>query len=387
MTQRLLIAGAGLSAALIAQRLATAHSDVVVTILEASSRPFGEHTWSFHGTDIEKGDWDWIEPLVFKRWAAQSVVFPDKERRFDCSYASLTSEHVREVLQRSAQIRIETGARVVALDATGAQLEDGRRLEADCVIDARGFTRDAALVLGYQKFLGLEVEVGAGHGIDAPVIMDATVDQLDGYRFVYLLPFTPTRILIEDTRYSDGSDLDVAELGEDILAYAKQRGWGTPRVVRRESGVLPIALAFDAERLWSALPETVATVGMRGGFFHPTTGYSLGEGVRVANLVARSWPADSATLAASIRNHALARARDQRFYRLLSRMLFRAARPEGRRVILSHFFRLPQPLIERFYAGRTTRADIAQIFFGRPPVPVIKALSLVSERRFLRATA
>lgn len=387
MTRRLLIAGAGLSAALIAQRLTTTHSDVVVTILESSSRPFGEHTWSFHGTDVEAADWSWIEPLVFKKWAAQSVVFPDRRRRFDCPYASLTSEHVRDVLAGSAQISIETGARVAALDATGAWLEDGRRFDADCVIDARGFIRHAALALGYQKFLGLEVEVDGGHGLDAPVIMDATVDQLDGYRFVYLLPFTPTRILIEDTRYSDGSDLDVAALGGDIDAYAKQRGWDATRIVRRESGVLPIALALDAERLWSTLPRDVATVGMRAGLFHPTTGYSLGEAVRVANLVARSWPADSATLAAAIRDHALGRAKDQRFYRLLSRMLFRAARPEGRRRILSHFFRLPQPLIERFYAGRTTPADMAQIFFGRPPVPVIKALGLMSERRFLSASS
>ena len=42
--------------------------------------------------------------------------------------------------------------------------------------------------------------------------MDATVPQRDGFRFVYTLPFAPDRVLIEDTYYSDGLDLDPAAL-------------------------------------------------------------------------------------------------------------------------------------------------------------------------------
>ncbi|WP_417307497.1 lycopene beta-cyclase CrtY [Devosia sp.] len=385
MSTRLLIAGAGLWAALIAQRVTHAHPDAEIVILEGSQRPFGEHTWSFHDTDIGAGDWAWIEELVAKRWPAQSVSFPTRQRHFDTGYASLSSDRVLEVIEKAPRIEIMRGARVTALEATGAVLDDGQRIAADCVIDARGFAPHPALVLGYQKFLGLEVEIAGGHGVANPLIMDATVDQLDGYRFVYLLPFTPERVLIEDTRYSDGGDLDVAELERDIEAYAAARGWTVSQVVRREAGVLPIALGFDAKRFWADRPQDVATVGMRAGLFHPTTGYSLGEAVRVANLVADAWPVKSPELAARVRAHALDRARSQSFYRLLSRMLFKAAKPEQRRKILSHFYRLPQALVERFYAGRTTPADIARIFFGRPPVAVSKALPLVSERSFLAA--
>ncbi len=383
MGRRLVIAGAGLWAALIATRLTAAHPDAEVTILEATRRPFGEHTWSFHDTDVTAGDRQWLAPLVKAHWPAQSVQFPDRRRQFACGYASLTSDHVLEVIRSHPRITLVTGARVASLDGAGAVLEDGRRIEADCVIDARGARSHPALVLGHQKFVGLELVVEGGHGIAAPIIMDATVDQLDGFRFVYLLPFTPDRILVEDTRYSDGAALDVGQLEQDIHAYAARRGWTVSGIARREAGVLPIALAFDAERFWADQPRDVAIVGMRAAMFHPTTGYSLGEGVRIANLVAESWPVDSATLAARVKDHALGRARDQTFYRLLSRMLFRAARPEQRRRVLSHFFRLPQPLVERFYAGRTRPGDIARIFFGRPPVPVLSALRLFPERQFL----
>jgi lycopene beta-cyclase len=41
------------------------------------------------------------------------------------------------------------------------------------------------------------------HGLIRPTIMDATVGQGDAYRFVYLLPFDETTVLVEDTYYAD----------------------------------------------------------------------------------------------------------------------------------------------------------------------------------------
>ena len=42
--------------------------------------------------------------------------------------------------------------------------------------------------------------------------------------------------------------------------------------------------------------------------------------------------------------------------------------------ILERFYRLPEPLIERFYAGRPTVGDRIRILTGKPPVPVGRAL-------------
>jgi len=68
------------------------------------------------------------------------------------------------------------------------------------------------------------------------------------------------------------------------------------------------------------------------------------------------------------------------FYRLLDRMLFRAARPEQRYKILERFYRLPQPLIERFYAAGSSTADKARILAGRPPVPIAAAMACLVEK-------
>jgi lycopene beta-cyclase len=171
--------------------VALADPDAEITIVDAGERPFGEHTWSFHDTDVQRADQEWLAPFVACRWDSQSVVFPNYSRSFACGYASLTSQQVLGVLSRQPRLNIVTGSRVTGLTATGLTFGSGERIEGDCVIDARGFEPSQALVLGYQKFVGIEVELVAPHGLAAPVIMDATVDQIDGYRFVYLLPLLP----------------------------------------------------------------------------------------------------------------------------------------------------------------------------------------------------
>ena len=71
--------------------------------------------------------------------------------------------------------------------------------------------------------------------------------------------------------------------------------------------------------------------------------------------------------------------RGQRFFRLLNRMLFRAAAPERRYAVLQRFYGLPEGLIARFYGDRLTLADKARILTGRPPVPLLRAARCLPE--------
>ena len=54
-------------------------------------------------------------------------------------------------------------------------------------------------------------------------------------------------------------------------------------------------------------------------------------------------------------------------------MLF-TAEPDERWRVFKRFYRLPEPLIERFYAGRSSRADSLRVVCGKPPVPIGRAL-------------
>jgi len=388
----LILAGGGLANGLIALRLAAVRPGVRVAIVEAGEVVGGNHSWSSFEADITPEQVAWTAPLMAHRWDRYSIRFPDHARTLVAGYRTATSATLAAAVVASG-VTVLTGAAIVALDATSVTLADQRTVTAAAVIDGRGQApsppvggqapsstsaqgKSVALDLKAQKFLGLEVELTADHGLDGPVIMDATVPQVDGYRFVYTLPFGPRRCLVEDTYYSDGNDLAPDVLRARVMDYIAAQGWTVARVVREEAGVLPIALAGDIAAFWDAAPR-VAASGMRAALFNPITGYSFPDAVRTAELVAALPSLDPASLYAALRHHSEATWSDRRYYRFLNRMLFDAAAPDERWRVLQRFYRLDDGLVRRFYAGQSTAWEKVRIMVGKPPVPLGRALGVV----------
>lgn len=387
MSHDVVLAGAGLANGLIALALRQARPDLRVVLLDQAPGASDGHTWSCHDTDLASHWLERLKPIRRASWSDQEVRFPQHARRLRAGYGSLDGRGLIEaVIRAGAEVR--WNSRVTDIGADGATVPEGH-LPAPCVIDGRGARPSPRMVIGFQKFVGIEIETVQPHGVTRPVIMDATVPQEDGYRFIYLLPFTPTRILVEDTRYSDGGDLAGDDLAAASHAYAHARRW-TGQEVRRERGILPIALAHDAAGLWDDHSEGPVPVGLRAGFFHPVTGYSLPYAAQVADLVAEVARQDRLTtvhLRTVLRDFALARARQDRFLRLLNRMLFRGCPPDRRYTLLQRFYRLPEGLIERFYAGRLTVADQLRIVTGKPPIPLVQAFRCLPEHPLLQENA
>lgn len=375
MTGGLVLAGGGLANCLIAFRLRQLRPEVEVTLIERESTLGGEHVWSFHGTDLTAAQLEWLAPLIERSWSGYEVRFPDLERRLDGSYHSLTSKRLDRLLTESLGERVVRGGEIADVGPHHVRLTNGTVIEGEAVIDGRGAEPSPALRIAFQKFLGLHVELEEPSGLAGPILMDATVEQRDGFRFIYTLPFGDRSLLIEDTRYSDGPELDAAEMRSEISAYAARRGWRVRRVVDEEQGALPIVLAGSAERFWRRAPRGVPRSGMRALLFHQTTGYSLPDAVRLADEIAAADSLSADRLDRLVRARSLALWRSNGFFRLLNRMLFLAAEPELRYRVLERFYRLPEPLIERFYAGRPTWADRARVLTGRPPVPLGRALA------------
>jgi lycopene beta-cyclase len=204
--------------------------------------------------------------------------------------------------------------------------------------------------------------------------MDASVDQHDGYRFVYTLPFTPTTCLIEDTYYADGPALDRGAIADRVRAYAESQGWRIKRLIRDEDGVLPIAIDGDIRAHLASFPEGIAPVGMAAGLFHPVTGYSFPDAVRLALHISELPVLSGAAIDRAVRDFAAETWDNRGFYRLLNKMLFRAAFPHERRRILEHFYRLDTALVCRFYAGHSSLLDKMRILTGKPPIPIPRAI-------------
>lgn len=369
-----LIVGGGLAGSLLALRLRHTRPDATLRLVEAGARLGGEHTWSFHATDLEARQAAWIAPLVSHSWTDHEVRFPSRRRRLSGAYHTIESASFHERLAPALAGMVRLATRVDEVTAAGARLEGGERLEARLVVDARGPAPLPALRLGYQKFLGRRLALSRDHGFERPVLMDATVAQRGGYRFVYVLPLAKRELLIEDTRYDDAPELDADALRAGVAEYAQERGLEVDAVRGEETGVLPVPLSGDIEAHWQPLANGAVPFGVRAALFHPTTGYSLPEAVSAVDALLELPELTTASARRLVRERSIARWREGRFFRLLNRMLFRAARPAERYRVLERFYGLPEPLIERFYAGRLRWLDRARLVSGRPPVPLLRAL-------------
>ncbi|EKK7719582.1 lycopene beta-cyclase CrtY [Cronobacter sakazakii] len=372
----LILAGGGLANGLIALRLCARQPGLNVLLLEASDAPGGNHTWSFHGADLTAEQHAWLTPLVAHRWDGYEVRFPALTRTLDGGYYSVTSERFAHVLQETVGERLWRNAPVASLTPQSVTLTDGRTLHARAVIDGRGWQTSPYLTAGQQAFLGQQWRLAAPHGLTRPVLMDATVAQQSGYRFVYTLPLTPDTLLIEDTHYIDSATLDHDRARENIASYARLQGWQLATLEREERGNLPITLTGAPQAFWREA-QGVPRAGLRAGLFHATTGYSLPHAATLADLIAAQPPVSSAALYGLTAGYAQRQWRRQRFFRLLNRMLFLAGQPDQRWQVMQRFYGLNAGLIARFYAGRLTPMDMARLLTGKPPVPVGEAMQAV----------
>jgi lycopene beta-cyclase len=380
------LVGGGLQGCLLAHALASHRPEATVLLLERAAELCGNHTWSFHETDVAAGARSWFDPLVSCRWPGYRVRFPGLSRRVNIPYATITSDRLREATlslagegggaARPGRLVIRTGESCEILSPTAVRL--GGTADVSCreVIDCRGRTARTASPggAGYQTFIGHEYETARRWPAAEPTVMDVRADQAAGFEFLYELPLGPDRVLLEYTRFHEEPTCDESRAGELIATRLAEAGAESAKLIRTEQGCLPMPYAAAAR---GAAPSLAG--GYAGGWYHAATGYSMPLAVRFAELVARARPDRvAAELAAAAAEDRLRRG----FARFLNRLLFCLVRPADRWKIFQRFYRvLPEERIARFYAHRFTFTDAARIVIGWPPAglaPIRFARSFVS---------
>ena len=385
-----ILVGGGLQNGLIALAVLAQNPAAKLLVIERDGRLGGNHTWSFHldsvpSTALGSDGCGWFADLVEHRWPTYSVRFPALDRVFSQAYATCSSERFADVVGRriaaapNAEVWLDTD--VTDIGANEVRFLRGGApgiLAASLVVDARGPRDGFGGRSGFQKFVGLEVELELVDGrppLDTEVaeLMDATVVQDGGFRFIYVLPFSGTRALIEDTYFTNGDALDRDALRQRVFDYIAARGWRVREVVREEHGVLPMPW-----RQAGPIPRTAPLVaGYRGGWFHPATGYSVPVALRLACFIAEKPP--SAVFGPSFDALCVEQEQQSKFAYLLNELLFSATEPEQRWKVFRHFYALPDDLVLRFFSLAMTGADKRKMFLRKPPpgVSVLKAMRIL----------
>lgn len=368
----LIIIGQGLAGSLSALAYQLQHPTQKLLILESQPFRSARHTWSCFDTDWPLG-LQYLKQFLQKyqtQWPTHQVCFPDLERHLSIGYQSLreadlllawqdTESPHRHCLYNVTDLQIKT------LDHVGFQVQaqashQNLQVTSSQLWDARGWGQWEQTPCAYQKFIGWEVELSQPHGLVSPVIMDALVEQIDGYRFFYILPYSPTRLLIEDTYYSNGSELNKKIIDFRIAQYAQQKGWVIKDIIHQEQGVLPLPL------MPPPIPQGLGqAIGARGLYFHPVTGYTLPFLLRQID-----------SLINSKKQQPLSCQHPWIWYQL-NHFLFLSNSSQLRINFFKFFYRLPEKIVTSFFSGQIKFHQWV-IFFSHwpPPLKVGEALNL-----------
>ena len=370
------IVGGGLAGGLTALAVHRANPDLSIAVFEAGDCFGGNHRWSWFKSDVADAARGLLVGFELTDWkSGYEVRFPAHSRKLSSHYRSMASRDFDALLRRELpQDAIRLGARVAGMRDDGIVLENGDGLDAGIVVDCRDFQPTPHLRGGWQVFMGRHLRMSSPHGVTRPIVMDANLAQHGAYRFVYTLPLSETELFVEDTYYADSPTLDRDALSQRIDSYCEQQGW-RGETLGSETGVLPVVTGGDFRAYRHSLGMGgVVRAGARGGFTHPLTSYTLPFAAANAAFIAQHATLPGRELAELFEARAQEHWKSTAFYRRLGRMLFDAAEPEQRFRIFERFYRLPEPLIERFYAGQSKSLEKARILIGKPPVPIDAAI-------------
>ena len=230
-----IIMGGGLAGSLLFFALKSKNPESKVLLIEKNSFIGGNHTWCFHEGDISQSSHHWVRKLISKSWDGYDVFFPKFSRSIERPYHAIKSSDLHIKLTQYYADDILLGMEAVTFDKGSVTLQNGLCLKATCVVDARGWPQVSSPV-GYQKFVGLDLKLKKNHDFQRVLLKDVRVEQIDGYRFVYILPWSDDELLIEDTYYSNSSTQNIEETKDRILSYAQSIGLEVEEVLSVESG-------------------------------------------------------------------------------------------------------------------------------------------------------
>ncbi|MGF1456228.1 MAG: lycopene cyclase family protein [Alphaproteobacteria bacterium] len=281
----LVITGGGLSGLSLAVALAGLGEACPRThIVEARPDYIRDRTWSYwrlHGHAFDSvARTRWSRCLV--RGGGRAVHFDAGDTPYETIDAHDVYNDVLARLKDHPRISLSLGTPVNSVQdgSDGVTVETpAGSVRARMCIDTRPpawnrNTKGPALVQGLnQAFAGIEIETDRPcFDPDEVILMDfLDPTHLGEMRFFYVLPYSPTRALVEDTRFTPLADAPPPLEG---LEEAVARYVGAPFTIHyQEAACLPMVSDVGMEP--AARGSRIVKIGGASGALRPSTGYGF----------------------------------------------------------------------------------------------------------------
>jgi len=321
---------------------------------------------------------------VQQRWQTMRVANAGQSVSLDCGsrpYHLLAAQDFYAAAQTSIDkqpnIELQRGTSVVGEPSCSGELWTVRtsagNVTARAIVDTRPAQsprRDGAAL--WQSFYGQEIECSA------PVFDPSAMDLMDFLApdtrhvpFVYVLPVTPTRALVEVTVFG-ATPLAPRDLSARLAAAVVARVGDAPySVLRSEHGVLPMGL----KEVPKSVHPSYVRVGVMAGGARPSTGYAFQRIQRWAGECAQALVSGGHPVGHRPDPWAL-RMMDQIFLDVL-----RADPSGGGALFFSLFSRADPARVIRFLSGDAGVIDSLAVVAAMPVPPFVRAALALTRRR------
>ncbi|MFN0013873.1 MAG: lycopene cyclase family protein [Saprospiraceae bacterium] len=390
----ILFAGAGLAGLSLALELAQrpAFANKKILLLDRDRKQQNDRTWCFWATDAES-----LPPVVFRTWDRCRFFAPGFETEMDIApyryrmvrgadyYAWAHAElqrHTNVELLRATITEMDTEKGLVCTDAgdfTGDVVFNSAFTPVQVVpVGQAAYPKSpfsvpisgeqnarANTILLLQHFKGWLIETPAPT-FDPAVMtfMDFRIEQHGETRFVYVLPFSENRALVEFTVFSPAL-LAPETYNHELHRYMNDYlGISDFRIEEQEFGVIPMTdYPFPATQKGKTIH-----IGTAGGFVKPSSGYAFKRTQRKARAFAGAWERTGKPDAGMLQSPWIFRQFDGIFLRVLQEQ-----NELGTRIFSDLFRKLPPALVLRFLDEDSSACENLRLVSAPPARPFLKA--------------
>ena len=283
--------GAGASATLLLRSLESRGllTNKKIALIDGDAKKSNDKTYCFW-TSLDDPIAQNCQHLFSQTWSKISVNRQEPETLENARYVHISSmavyDECRRIIEQHQLARIYVS--VLSLEST----ENGVRVKtengdfyAETIFDSRPPVfavpeKNEALL--WQTFIGYIISPSKPYQEAGCVdLMDFDIPQNGYTQFMYVLPLTNNRILVEVTRFGI-KPITLDEAAPILEAYIQKR-FGSYTVLETEKGTIPMS---TAKIIYDKI-EGVIPIGGRSGAIKPSTGYAFKKMFHGAEHIAR----------------------------------------------------------------------------------------------------
>ena len=344
--------------------------DKTALIIDREVKNSNNRTWAFWTKEAIAFD-----EIVFKKW--KQIDFIDSQKRKNISLDPYSYQLIRGIdfyefvladLSKNSNIHFtQTEIKTIEEKKAAKPIVHvaHESFSTDWVFDSRfNKTEVSSALYLKQHFKGWIIETANPvFNPELPVLFDFNTPQKNLMRFIYILPFSPTRALVEYTLFSENLlseneyDAAIKEYIDKVLKLEKYE------ILETEMGEIPMTNhKFSVQS-----SDRVLNIGTKGGRSKASTGYTFLRIQKQALAICKS---------IEIFGHPKPETQNNSKYHLFDSMMLQVLKDRGdlgEAVFSRLFFKNPIDRLFRFLDEESSLADDLRIMSSVPSLPFIKA--------------